>query len=246
MSKKIWSIEEEIILCEIYLEKEDTFIETAEITLGRLNEAGYTGRTRKTVQAKLRDYCKIHNKKDTSHCAPKSIRVYEILTSRKHRMDDELESFISKLYNPNGTDDEIISFDTFGVPSIITKFVFNEKQAKITETFDDYLLRLMGKYKKPSEIYNPAGRANTAIMSRQDFSKIVNGSLRTYDNILKLAILMKLDYNTTLEFMGTLGYTLKTNELRYLIIFHAIKTGHYDHMDIDITLYEHKCKMLFQ
>lgn len=242
MEKRIWSIKEEIVCCEIILTLGLVGMREAEEAQHRLLEKGFEERSISSIQAKLRDYYKIHNNGNISHVAPKSIRVYETLTKLKAESEEGLENFISQVHNPQGDVDDIVSFDSFNKPSI-TKFVCN---TVITQTFDDYFMKLRLKYNKDSEIYNPAGHGErTELMSRKKFNKVVNGEARTKENLLMIAILMKLDYTTTQEFLALCGHTLSVAILSDIIITYAIKNQKYDPYALDITLVNYGCEPLF-
>ena len=241
MSKKIWSIEEEKFVCKAYLKELVCCNDYARFVGHEMVEAGFEERSVGSIVAKLNDYRKIHNRLDLSHVATNSVIVYKMMTTLLES-DEGLNGFISNTYNPDGSVDDMICFDLNGIPSI-SKFTVN---TKIIQNFDDYFWDLRRKYNKDSEIYNPAGHGErTEIMSRKKFNKVVNGDSRTKENLLMIAILMKLDYPTTQEFLSLCGHTLSNAILSDVIITHAIINKIYDHIDIDITLVKYGCLPLF-
>ena len=98
MIGKLWDTREEEIICEIYLENEDCSKEVAEIASKKLVEEGFEERSISSIQAKLRDYDKIHKRKNISHCAPKSINVYKKKVKKEIDKFGGLDDFMLGIY----------------------------------------------------------------------------------------------------------------------------------------------------
>ena len=74
---KVYSIKEEEIMCRTYLDHPNDWRKHMDELMQKLNDAGFKDCVRKDVEAKMNDYNKIATKKDTSHCARKSIQIYK-------------------------------------------------------------------------------------------------------------------------------------------------------------------------
>ena len=108
MIGKLWDTREEEIICEIYLENEDCSKEVAEIASKKLVEEGFEERSISSIQAKLRDYDKIHKRKNISHCAPKSINVYKKKVKKEIDKFGGLDDFMLGIY---GKKSPILDYD---------------------------------------------------------------------------------------------------------------------------------------
>ena len=87
----------------------------------------------------------------------------------------------------------------------------------------------------------------TAGLSRQHFSKI--RSNKNYypqrDTVLKLALVMELDFDSTQEFLRSAGYALSDSIANDIVVAQCIRNRIYDFSDIDCMLAEQGLSPLF-
>ena len=237
MRSGLWDLKEEKITCQVFLEELDCSIETAEIARDRMVNAGFEEREITAIQGKLRDYDKIHYKKNISHCAPKSIKIYKELTRTKSNSFEGLHNFIIESRERNtlirGTNFEFDLADDSSMPGFdfnydpsVLKFVM--RGTDIAKRFTDYLFDLLNKDgRKYSNIYNSVG------MSRDKFSKILQGKSLSIENLIMLSVALKLDYQTASKFMSLAKVVLDPSDPRDATIIYALKHGIYDTTEID-------------
>ena len=106
---------------------------------------------------------------------------------------------------------------------------------KMDAGFSETLLELIDKTgKKDSEIYNKAN------VSRQHFSKIRNNPdyKPSKATAVAFAVALELDLEQTMDLIGRAGYALTNSSKFDVIIMYFIRSGNYNMMDINSTLYE--------
>ena len=232
MSKIMWTIEEEQIVCKFYLENLNCSQWIAKDIYDAIVEAGYKERSISSIQAKLRDYSKIHNNGNITHVAPKSIRVYKKATRKSTYAFEGVDEFIHNLRYTNVTSENSNSNN-----SNTTNFVFNGKTAR---SFSELFFELLDRDgRKNSDIYNSVG------LSRQDFSKIMSGKSRSIENLILLSIALKLDYPTAIELMSLARVALDPSDDRDAIIIYALQKRIYDTFEIDEALEKRGLPTLF-
>lgn len=255
MIGKLWDTREEEIICEIYLENEDCSKEVAEIASKKLVEEGFEERSISSIQAKLRDYDKIHKRKNISHCAPKSINVYKKKVKKEIDKFGGLDDFMLGIYGKKSpildydyefdlVDDSPNNLILNSIPNTTGFFTVNGFNKP--KNFIDYFMELCIKSgKEDRKIYNPSGKNGGELIDRRVFSKMKQGQSLSKGNLIKFAICLELDYDTTVELLAMANCAFNPGLKKDVIIMYAIQHHIYDPEEIDDTLYYYGEDTLF-
>jgi len=160
--------------------------------------------------------------------------------SRVRASNADLSMFIARNYvEPASTDETELYYDRdrprfSRTPSGAGLYkTLDEMLAARSKPFRDMLRDLMTEAQvSDAELYNKAG------VSRQTFNKIWNqaGYKPSKNTALSLAIGLELNYDQTLDLLGTLGYTLSHSVQFDMIVEYFIRRGCYDLFDINYSL----------
>lgn len=249
---RVWTLEEEEIVCGGFLRNPDDCRKHAEEILAILKSKGYQDRTIETILAKLKDYKRIAEYKLDSHIAPKSIEVYKRKTAERNKRLNEIDQLLQSLGNLKESDDldaevnvasekpqmKMMTKESFS-PST-TSFIVTNMNSRMTPSFTDLLNRLLFEDGRDnSEIYG------SVWMSRQDFSKILQGKSLTKRNLLKLAIALKLEAQVAKDFLGSAGLSLTRSSKLDIVVLYALDNKIYDPFEIDEALEHEDLPTLF-
>lgn len=114
--------------------------------------------------------------------------------------------------------------------------------ADAEQSFHHALFRIIDeKGLKDSAVYDKA------LISKQMFSKIrCNPKYQPTKSVaLRLAVVLKLDYDEAMEFLGYAGYTLSRSNYTDIVIEYFLKTRDYDTEKIDTALFGYHQPTLF-
>lgn len=256
MTKRIWTIEEERIVCRAYLDTLDYGVYLAGAINLVFEQEGIEKREIRSIVSKINDYRRIHNKGDLSHVARKSIKIYKELTRHLSTKFKDVNNFVKENY---GIKSPIIDYDfeydlvcSNNRTTSTSNYLLNSHNnynnlivkgldANVEEiSFVDYFMKLcIDSGMDDSEIYNSIG------MQRQKFHKIKNGQAITKRSLIMLAIALKLDYNTTVKFLALGNTALVPGCLMDTIITYVIEHSIYDPFDIDELLDYYNLETLF-
>lgn len=255
MTKRVWTIEEERIVCGVFLNTKKCSVWAADHVNEEFKMNGIEPRKASSIIAKLGDYRKIHNKGDISHVAPKSIQVYKKLTRKLPRSFEGLGDFVKNNY---GTQNPIYDYDVevdiisdpndviSEIPTNFNKnFIIREKLTT-TKSFKDYFWDLLIKSgKTDSDIYNPTGVNGYELIDRRVFHKMKEGKSLSKRNLIKLAIALKLSYEETVDLLSRANFAFNNSMKMDLVIIYALKHKCYDPKEIDEALWYQGLETLF-
>ena len=255
MTKRVWTIEEERIVCGVFLDTKKCGVWSAELVNEQFKMNGIEPREIRSITAKLGDYKKIDERGDLSHVAPKSIQVYKKLTRKLPQSFEGLGDFVKNNY---GTQNPIYDYDVEvdiisapnGVVSEIpttlnTNFIIKEK-ITTTKSFKDYFWDLIIKSgKSDSEIYNPTGKNGYELIDRRVYHKMKEGKSLSKRNLIKLAISLHLSYDETVDLLSRANFAFNNSMKMDLVIIYAIKHKCYDPEEIDEALWHQGLETLF-
>ena len=145
MGKRIWTIEEEKIVCGVFLDTKKCGIWAADLVNEELMMNGIEPRKISSITAKLGDYKKIDERGDLSHVAPKSIRVYASLYKSKSINFEGLDRFISNL-NSDSKFEETITLELDALKR--SNFIDIPGLPKPTRDNKDYRLNFSNYFKE--------------------------------------------------------------------------------------------------
>lgn len=259
MEKKIWSDEELEIIGRVFLENPNTKNSTCEEAARRLREAGYGDVPVEKIKPQLGDFSAVHNK-SKGHHSKRVERIYSRLVGEVKRIMEGIGSHLFEVYGKEPILDYDVEVDVNSDNTISTSFGSLSDPTKLnlfvvpglststkSVSFIDFFLDLRIKTgKTDSQIYNPFkdGRGNQAFEGKK-FNDITKGKQVTKRNLLAISILMKLDYDTTVEFLAKANFGLSSRIKSDVIITYALKNKIYDVFEINDTLYDYGCETLF-
>lgn len=255
MTKRVWTIEEERIVCGVFLNTKKCGVWAADFINEEFKMNGIEPRKPSSIIAKLGDYRKIHNKGDISHVAPKSIKVYKELTRSLSPVFEGLNNFVNEFYGKESpifdydVEVDIVSAPNGVVSEIPTNFNNNfiiKETLTTTKSFKDYFWDLLIKSgKTDSDIYNPIGKNGYELIDRRVYHKMKEGKSLSKRNLIKLAIALKLSYEETVDLLSRANFAFNNSIKMDLVIIYAIKHGCYDPDEIDEALWHQGLETLF-
>lgn len=244
--KRVWSDEEEEIVCRGYLNHRNDYRKHVDEIVKELHEKGHTDKTKEKVLAKLGDFKRVAQNKDLSHVADATIRAYRKLYASKLAFLHEIKSYMREVYGREGITDydvpvnvavngDYISISVgldLGAPKT-TSFAVKEINRKLGPSFVDLLMRhLQQDGRDNADIYNAVS------MDRRVFSKLIQGQSVSKRNVLKLAVALKLDLQATNELLASAGFALDPSKKMDVVVMFAIERGIYDPFEIEEALEE--------
>lgn len=252
--KKQWSEEELRIIGEVFLEHPNTKKSTCEEAAKRLKEAGYGDIPLEKIKPQLGDFLGVHNKRKRNH-SKTAERIYNELFEKTKRIMNGIGAYIFEVYGKNSP---IIDYDTeFDLEDnspAASNINFNTSKMDLfvvnnfpkTKKFVDFFMELCIKSGKDDrKIYNPSGKNGGELIDRRVFSKMKQGQSLSKANLVKFAICLHLDYDTTVELLAMANCAFNPGCQKDVIIMYAIQHGIYDPMEIDDTLYYYRQETLF-
>ena len=260
MEKKIWSDEELEIIGRVFLEEPNTKNSTCEEAARRLREAGYGDVPVEKIKPQLGDFSAVHNGSKGRHHSKRVERIYGRLVGEVKRIMEGIGSHLFEVYGKEPILDYDVEVDVNSDNTISTSFGSLSDPTKVnlfvvpglststkSVSFIDFFLDLRIKTgKTDSEIYNPfRDPRGCQAFEGKKFNDITRGKQVTKRNLLAISILMELDYDTTVEFLAKANFGLSNRIKSDVIITHALKNKIYDVHEINETLYNYGCELLF-
>ena len=244
--QRVWSDEEEEIVCRGYLNHRNDCRNHVDEIVQELHDKGYTSKTREKVLAKLGDFKRVAENRDLSHVANATIKAYKKLYASKLAFLHEIKNYMREMYGREGITDYDVPVDVvdnggnilinvnFDLSAPKTNaFAVREINRKLGPTFVDLLINLLNQDGRDNaDIYNSVS------MDRRVFSKLMQGQSVSKRNILKIAIALQLDLETTRELLASAGFALDTSKKMDVVVMFAIEHKIYDPFEIEEALDE--------
>ena len=257
--KRVWTDEAEEIVAKYFFKYGKEVNQHIDEIVKELHEKGYTDKDAGKVKAKLVDLGKIKRGADLSHVADSTIKAYKKIADSKVRFLDQLNGYIRELY---GNDAPILDYDTevdlsvdsgtvqigfdpslnnFVVPGLST--IAPKPSKNKNHPFCDKLFELLAKDGRTGQdLYGK----DEDYIDRRYLSRMQQGKAVTKANILRVAIMLRLDLETTNELLGLAGFGLSRGLRKDIIIMYAIEHKIYTIREINDTLDDYGEDVLFK
>ena len=236
---KIWSFEEDYILCKVCDEHKDLFAEDEllDALMKNFAEAGIAARSRSAMRKRAYDCISLLRGRESINMSAQQKELCQWF-ARREQVGVHLEEIQ-------------ISLDKSGIGVVTTNLDVSASEIPKTNAFlpigspepkfQDLLIAYMNRNNMAeTKVYKHAQ------IGRDTFSKIRTGKKgASKDTVMRLCFGLELTYDESVAFMAKASHAFDSSDIRDLVIVYFLKNRIYNTYDVNAELYERKERILF-